>query len=311
MQPQSSLAIGGVSTLLFNGNPLLRFDGYYVLVDAIEIPNLAKRSGRHLAMLFQRYVLGLEEREGIPDQAHLIFTLAKQSTQQRIAEDTGFKAGKDATGVELIYATDREIVVNRTTVDETHGLKTIFIDKDDEKGIVRNIYAAPDADSADGNGAAIEEEDGKWQTFGGTTMPYAQIGFAIASPMFLLAEGTRTITITFTLDGNADFLPGDIPNGNGDSTIELELQGNVTVTASGEKEWLPLSVAASVDVVEDEEEGEDRISVIYTLSLGSDADAIIDYDADTLDGAFDTTFPVLRFMLENEAPPIRRWTVAQ
>ena len=41
------MLVGGVSTLLFNGNPLLRFDGYYVLADAIEIPNLATR-GRAL-----------------------------------------------------------------------------------------------------------------------------------------------------------------------------------------------------------------------------------------------------------------------
>jgi putative peptide zinc metalloprotease protein len=38
------MLISGVSTLLFNGNPLLRFDGYYVLADAIEIPNLGARS---------------------------------------------------------------------------------------------------------------------------------------------------------------------------------------------------------------------------------------------------------------------------
>ena len=43
----SVMIIGGVSTLLFNGNPLLRFDGYYVLSDAIEIPNLATRSARY------------------------------------------------------------------------------------------------------------------------------------------------------------------------------------------------------------------------------------------------------------------------
>ena len=34
------MLVGGVSTLLFNGNPLLRFDGYYVLSDLIQIPNL-------------------------------------------------------------------------------------------------------------------------------------------------------------------------------------------------------------------------------------------------------------------------------
>jgi putative peptide zinc metalloprotease protein len=47
--------IGGVSTLIFNGNPLLRFDGYYVLADLIDIPNLAARSQQYLGYLMQRY----------------------------------------------------------------------------------------------------------------------------------------------------------------------------------------------------------------------------------------------------------------
>ncbi|MGN7805406.1 peptidase M50 [Ensifer sp. 22521] len=49
------MLIGGVSTLLFNGNPLLRFDGYYVLSDLLEIPNLASRANKYLAYLVQRY----------------------------------------------------------------------------------------------------------------------------------------------------------------------------------------------------------------------------------------------------------------
>ena len=50
------MLIGGISTLLFNGNPLLRFDGYYVLADAIEIPNLAQRANRYYGYLIQRYL---------------------------------------------------------------------------------------------------------------------------------------------------------------------------------------------------------------------------------------------------------------
>ena len=53
--------IGGVSTLLFNGNPLLRFDGYYVLEDLIEIPNLATRSSRYYQYLMQKYLLDLPD----------------------------------------------------------------------------------------------------------------------------------------------------------------------------------------------------------------------------------------------------------
>jgi putative peptide zinc metalloprotease protein len=55
------MLIGGVSTLLFNGNPLLRFDGYYILADAIEIPNLGPRSTRYLGYLVKRYLFGLQD----------------------------------------------------------------------------------------------------------------------------------------------------------------------------------------------------------------------------------------------------------
>ena len=39
-----TMVIGSVSTFLFNGNPLLKFDGYYVFSDFLDIPNLASRS---------------------------------------------------------------------------------------------------------------------------------------------------------------------------------------------------------------------------------------------------------------------------
>lgn len=51
------------STIFFNGNPLLRYDGYYVLADALEMPNLGQTANRYYAYLFQRYMLGIPERE--------------------------------------------------------------------------------------------------------------------------------------------------------------------------------------------------------------------------------------------------------
>jgi putative peptide zinc metalloprotease protein len=55
------MLIAGVSTVLFNGNPLLRFDGYYVLSDIVEIPNLGTRANRYLFYLIQRYLFGIED----------------------------------------------------------------------------------------------------------------------------------------------------------------------------------------------------------------------------------------------------------
>jgi putative peptide zinc metalloprotease protein len=59
----NAMLIAGVSTVLFNGNPLLRFDGYYVLADLVEIPNLGTRSNRHLLYLIQRYLFGAKDAE--------------------------------------------------------------------------------------------------------------------------------------------------------------------------------------------------------------------------------------------------------
>lgn len=50
--------IGAVSTVLVNGNPLLKFDGYYVLEDLLEIPNLSTRAQRYYLYLMQRYLFG-------------------------------------------------------------------------------------------------------------------------------------------------------------------------------------------------------------------------------------------------------------
>ncbi len=50
---------GSVSTLLFNANPLLKFDGYQILQDTLDIPNLGPRSSSYLLYLCRRYLLGV------------------------------------------------------------------------------------------------------------------------------------------------------------------------------------------------------------------------------------------------------------
>lgn len=58
------MLIGGVSTLLFNGNPLLRFDGYFVFADFFESPNLGQRSNQHFWYVVRRSLL--RDREARP-----------------------------------------------------------------------------------------------------------------------------------------------------------------------------------------------------------------------------------------------------
>lgn len=53
----NTLLITGLSTLLFNGNPLQRYDGYYLLCDLVEIPSLGMRSLQYIGYLMRRYLL--------------------------------------------------------------------------------------------------------------------------------------------------------------------------------------------------------------------------------------------------------------
>lgn len=51
--------IAGVSSLLVNGNPLMKYDGYYTLSNIIEIPNLAQRAKNYWVYLSDRYFFGV------------------------------------------------------------------------------------------------------------------------------------------------------------------------------------------------------------------------------------------------------------
>ncbi|MEW4568069.1 site-2 protease family protein [Tautonia sp. JC769] len=63
----STMFICSVNTILFNANPLLRYDGYYVASDYLEIPNLRIKSTQFFTYAFQEKVLGLE----VPVQSYM------------------------------------------------------------------------------------------------------------------------------------------------------------------------------------------------------------------------------------------------
>jgi len=55
--------VASVSTLVFNVNPLLRYDGYYILSDVLEIPNLYQQANKQLRYWVERYVFGIRKVE--------------------------------------------------------------------------------------------------------------------------------------------------------------------------------------------------------------------------------------------------------
>ncbi|MEK6798398.1 MAG: hypothetical protein AABZ12_05510, partial [Planctomycetota bacterium] len=61
------MLVAGIATVLFNGNPLMRYDGYFILADLLEIPNLAQRGWEYVQYLVKRHAWGIE---GVQSPAH-------------------------------------------------------------------------------------------------------------------------------------------------------------------------------------------------------------------------------------------------
>lgn len=57
----NTMIVASVSTVIFNINPLLRFDGYYILSDLADSPNLQPRASRHWLFLLERFGFGVRK----------------------------------------------------------------------------------------------------------------------------------------------------------------------------------------------------------------------------------------------------------
>ena len=73
----STMFVCSISTIIFNANPLLRYDGYYILSDLTEIPNLRQKASTILNRKLGAWCLGLEEPDDpfLPQRNQIFFAL--------------------------------------------------------------------------------------------------------------------------------------------------------------------------------------------------------------------------------------------
>lgn len=81
----NAMLVASVTTIIFNANPLLRYDGYYILADFLEIPNLRQKSSEYALGLIKRHIFGIKLQQPLPPvlQRFWLFTYAIASTAYR------------------------------------------------------------------------------------------------------------------------------------------------------------------------------------------------------------------------------------
>lgn len=94
------VVLGSASTLLFNANPLLRFDGYYVLADLLDQPNLQQRATAQVQSTLESRVFGRREARPVgrtPREAFWLGAFGVGSAVYRVivlVAIVGFVAGQ-------------------------------------------------------------------------------------------------------------------------------------------------------------------------------------------------------------------------
>jgi len=247
--------------------------------------NLTKR---HLDFYYNE-ILQIEKNDAQSDKVYVIFELAKKAIQEKIPSGTLLDGDKDLSGKKRVYKTGDDLIANQAKVVEVKS----FLN-DVKK---RELKMAPKANTADGLGDKLPEGSNYWWPFGYNSdetvvekksiykeLPKAKLGFSVASSLFDLKEGERTVALTIDFNKNSTQKLQNI-------LIE-DIQNNIKVFCSGEKEWLSGIV---LKCIKNEEE-----RLVLSFTLPKDFPAVVKYNKEVLSETFQTDFPVVRFMIEGE-----------
>ncbi|MCI5130191.1 MAG: hypothetical protein D3904_01420, partial [Candidatus Electrothrix sp. EH2] len=227
--------------------------------------------------------------------------LAKKVPSHLIEKGELFKAGKDESGKDVFFASERDFVANRAQVAE---LKTVFRYQPDEQEIndfkenqgeeievseqdAGRIYASSVANSADGVGGELISEDKSWHPFfnkiyknrklAKIEMPKAEVGFAIASHYLWMAGGERIIAIRI-----------EINNKDSETCINKD---DVLCFFTGPQKWIEKKATCF--------SLHNKI-ISLVINLSGDDPPVVPYSKETHQYNFTTDLPILRITLRHQ-----------
>ena len=246
---------------------------FYELYRRYPQAQINRITGRHLDFFYEK-VLRFERYPLKPDRAHLVVELKKGAVPQALGPSHRFQ-GKDAAGRPLIYTPTRETVVSAARVD---SMRSVFRDRSGS-GAIR---FAPVANSADGMGTPPAGDYPSWPPFGHPGLPAAQIGFALASEILRMGEGTRTVVVDLSVGGLAParFSPAAVSN-------------SLSVFLTGEKGWIgPFAPTATVSPG----------SLKLQVTVPADRPPVTGNDPAIHAGSISAREPVIQVVLKSGAP---------
>lgn len=257
--------------------------------------HLNNLTGRHLDFYLEE-ILHLKPKKRQPDTVNLTFELAKKVERCLLPSNTPFKGGKNEDKIERLYDLKNELALSKAKVADLKNIHVIT----SALGTVQAVHAGIVANSPDGLGEALPEDNPKWSGFGTADYPFAELGFVVASPLFRLSEGERAVTMTFLitdLTSLQDAYSKEFDRAVQDSLDEVQLPNFFTVKVSTAKGWHDTVPNVFVDLK--------KSTLVLLFEFDMDIAPIVDYDAEKLgdDVALPAHWPLFRLTVDQQGEP--------
>lgn len=252
-----------------------------------------KISTRRLNFYYED-VLQLKRRSASEDQVHVLFDLAKNAQPVLVEAGSLLDAGNSSLGLPLQYALENDTLINHATIN---SLYSSYVDSNKEGKEI--VFKTPDAR------LVKNETDTSWRPFGSSqlelpvetrTMEPVEFGWALASPNFLMAEGTRWIRLSFKLKSKIGYTsPG------------LNLVSMLDISITGENEWFKPDEIVKAELKAGIPEGsqnpnqENPFTLDIHVKFNESAPAIMPYIEKIHQSNFSSNRPVLTISVNPES----------
>lgn len=251
----------------------------------IQQDQLNELSGRHLEFYYHS-ILKQGKLLAVPDHVIICAELAKKDAAFVLPAGTLFNAGLDADKNPVEYASVEKAVLNPAAVTSAYTLSCL--PEKGTLGMLSSLYfqAIPDP------GIVRKEENGtmrQWETFGGSTPPpetQIKLGMTFASPLLLLREGLREITLALSFERPGAF----------------SLLKNAAYFLSTATAWLPVKASVLPDTSLDG--GKNKVYIMMNVDETQPAVEKFLADPDGLDSAWPMLKVEFSFFSDMAHPPV-------
>ncbi|MGB0838998.1 MAG: hypothetical protein ACPGXL_02600, partial [Chitinophagales bacterium] len=261
-------------------------------------------------------ILQQSPRSYSPDSTFVYFNIANHLKNYVLEKGSRIIGPANKHGFTPVYLTQKAMAINTTQIVD---IKTLFVSKSLLVGVgssyrlIANIFAAPIANSKNGLGEPFEKNRAKWASFGeeqitrsesDKTMQAADIGFAIAAPIFFLKEGRRQVELLLNIEEESmavlKNLIEDISTNEGtkkDVIFQRIFKEAFHISMSGEEAWIQIEKYELLPP-EDWQWGAAQLTLKFVLDGGMPA--VVCNNSEVLNNQYKTEFPVLQVLLNNK-----------